>query len=1026
MIRFGRTLHARVRALLTFRQAAVAAGPTDGPIRRLPALGMWLAILLGALLASAATASAATSYVSPGGSGSTCSQAAPCGSLGSAYGKAASGDTVEIAAGVYGVQNVPAGTKQVRFHGNPGNTIRQIWNDASNVTYDGVNVDADGKQSADGAAFELSGDSVTVKNSSIGNVVDEKAMLATGSNHTIDNVVFHDAVLKTDGIHMECLYAIGVPGFTVRNSTFQNCAVMDLFFTYGDWWSPSPPAYGNVTIENNVFGHSENGGNGGWNYYTLYIQHTGPQSQGWGALTGWTVRNNTFEISAIIDKTGTASNSRWVGNVGGWNCFAGVVYSHNVGDKCSSTDKQVSPSASTPSQTAPFGWANPSGGDFHLTASSPAIDSADPNDAPATDRDGRARVGVPDGGSYEFGAGSDTTPPDTTIPSGPANPTTSTSASLAFSSTESGSTFQCKLDAGAYASCTSPKSYSGLSTGSHTFSVRATDAAGNTDASPATWTWTINPPSDTTPPDTTITSGPANPTTSTSASFAFSSSETGSTFECKLDSGAYGACTSPKSYSGLSTGSHAFSVRATDAAGNTDASPATWTWTINPPADTTPPDTTITSGPSNPTTSTSASFAFSSSESGSAFECKLDAGAYGACTSPKSYSGLSTGSHTFSVRATDAAGNTDATPASQTWTINPPADTTPPDTSITAGPSGPTNDATPAFAFASTESGSTFACRVDSGAYGACTSPWTTPALSDGGHSVSVRATDAAGNTDATAATRSFTVDTATPHTTITSSPVALSLSGSGSVSFTADESGATSECRLDGGAWAPCTSPYQVSGLGIGSHTVDVRSTDAAGNVESPGASASWTVLAPVTAAGPAVTLVAPTVDSTVSRSFRFTADATSANGMGRVEFWVDGTRVATDRSAPYSAWVDVKWLKSGMHTMTARAFDSADATASAAALVRVARRTAGVRAAVAKAARRGTLVTTAAAGPNATRVVGLGPKQRMVRVTFTRCDDRKGTVADRTSLRADSHGRLRGTRGRAGLCVLGLALAY
>jgi len=219
-------------------------------------------------------------------------------------------------------------------------------------------------------------------------------------------------------------YAIGVPGFTVRNSTFQNCAVMDLFFTYGDWWSPSPPAYGNVTIENNVFGHSENGGNGGWNYYTLYIQHTGPQSQGWGALTGWTVRNNTFEISAIIDKTGTASNSRWVGNVGGWNCFAGVVYSHNVGDKCSSTDKQVSPSGSTPSQTAPFGWANPSGGDFHLTASSPAIDSADPNDAPATDRDGRARVGVPDGGSYEFGAGSDTTPPDTTITSGPANPTT--------------------------------------------------------------------------------------------------------------------------------------------------------------------------------------------------------------------------------------------------------------------------------------------------------------------------------------------------------------------------------------------------------------------------------------------------------------------------------------------------------------------------------------------------------------------------------------------------------------------------
>jgi hypothetical protein len=85
--------------------------------------------------------------------------------------------------------------------------------------------------------------------------------------------------------------------------------------------------------------------------------------------------------------------------------------------------------------------------------------------------------------------------------------------------------------------------------------------------------------------------------------------------------------------------------------------------------DTTPPDTTITSGPANPTSSTSASFAFTSSESGSTFECRIDSGSWSTCTSPKSYSSLATGSHTFDVRATDAASNTDATPASQTWTI---------------------------------------------------------------------------------------------------------------------------------------------------------------------------------------------------------------------------------------------------------------------------------------------------------------------------------------------------------------------
>ena len=82
-------------------------------------------------------------------------------------------------------------------------------------------------------------------------------MLATGAGLTVDNVDFHDAIYRTDGTHMECLYAIGVPGFTLRNSSFRDCAVMDVFFTYGSWWSPLPPAYGNVTIENNVFAHPE-------------------------------------------------------------------------------------------------------------------------------------------------------------------------------------------------------------------------------------------------------------------------------------------------------------------------------------------------------------------------------------------------------------------------------------------------------------------------------------------------------------------------------------------------------------------------------------------------------------------------------------------------------------------------------------------------------------------------------------------------------------------------------------------------
>jgi hypothetical protein len=87
--------------------------------------------------------------------------------------------------------------------------------------------------------------------------------------------------------------------------------------------------------------------------------------------------------------------------------------------------------------------------------------------------------------------------------------------------------------------------------------------------------------------------------------------------------------------------------------------------------DTTPPDTTILTGPAGTVALTTASFTFSATEIGSTFECRLDAAAWAACAMPISYSGLAQGSHSFSVRATDPAGNTDQTPASRTWTVSP-------------------------------------------------------------------------------------------------------------------------------------------------------------------------------------------------------------------------------------------------------------------------------------------------------------------------------------------------------------------
>ena len=243
---------------------------------------------------------------------------------------------------------------------------------------------------------------MTVKNASLGNVVDEKVMLATGTGQTVDNVVFHDAIFKTDGVHMECLYAIGVEGFTLRNSLFRDCAVMDVFFTYGSWWSPKPPAYGNITIENNVFAHPERENNSGWHYYALYVADTGPNGAGGDPMRGWVVRNNTFESQAFISSSGGSNGTRWVGNVGSWDCKSGITYRYNVGDTCGGSGKSVNPSSSSASQTAPYGWVNPAAYDFHLTSSSVAINAGDPSDAPVKDKDGKARSGAPDAGAYEF------------------------------------------------------------------------------------------------------------------------------------------------------------------------------------------------------------------------------------------------------------------------------------------------------------------------------------------------------------------------------------------------------------------------------------------------------------------------------------------------------------------------------------------------------------------------------------------------------------------------------------------------
>jgi hypothetical protein len=265
----------------------------------------------------------------------------------------------------------------------------------------------------------------------------------------------------------------------------------------------------------------------------------------------------------------------------------------------------------------------------------------------------------------------DTTPPSAPlITSGPSGLTASTSASFAFTG-ETGALFQCALDSTASpVACTSPKSYSGLAQGAHTFYVRQTDSAGNTGVF-ASRSWTVDTVA---PPTPSITSGPVPYPPfgwpSTSASFQFTDSESGVSFLCSLDGGAYAACSSPKTYSGLAQGPHTFRVEAKDAAGNVSGLESR-TFVVDTVA---PDQPTLTSFPSNPSSSQSATFAWTDTDptpgSGiAAYACKLDGGSYQFCSSPESYTGLSFASHTFSVFAIDWAGNTSLA-RTYTWTVS--------------------------------------------------------------------------------------------------------------------------------------------------------------------------------------------------------------------------------------------------------------------------------------------------------------------------------------------------------------------
>ncbi len=401
-------------------------------------------------------------------------------------------------------------------------------------------------------------------------------------------------------------------------------------------------------------------------------------------------------------------------------------------------------------------------------------------------------------------------------------PTNQTSASVTWTESTAGVTFTCKLDSGTAAACTSPKNLTGLAEGSHTLTVTARDAAGNT-ASGST-TWVI----DLTPPGAPVVTGPASPTKSTSASVTWTG--TGTSYSCKVDNLTPATCTSPLNLSGLAEGAHAVVVTAKDAVGNV-SEPGTALWVV----DTTPPAApTIVSSPASPTNPTSAPVRFDDvDQTVATYTCQLDSGTVAACTSPWTGTVTTNAPHTLTVIALDAATNP-STPSVASWTVDSTAPTPP---VISAGPGTPSNDGNPAFTFASGDAGTvSYTCSLDDGTALPCVSGATFAVSAQGPHHLAVRALDSVPNTSAPAIWN-WVYDTVAPAAPTATTPTTVPVSKTPpAVGFgSSDPTVASFTCQVDAGTAAACTSPFTPGAVADGTHTVKVRAVDGAGNVGAP-----------------------------------------------------------------------------------------------------------------------------------------------------------------------------------------------
>ncbi len=237
---------------------------------------------------------------------------------------------------------------------------------------------------------------------------------------------------------------------------------------------------------------------------------------------------------------------------------------------------------------------------------------------PPTDQRGvtRPQGALCDIGAFEFEGpfpAPDTTPPDTAVVDGPLS--TGEVATFVFSGTDDVTPpadllFECRFintdpteppeppDPTAppdpelvFLGCPNPYQVTAIAEGFNALEVRAIDRAGNVDPTPAVHHFVGG--EDFAPPETFFTLTPPNPSAGRTAIFGFAGTDDVTPpvlleYECRIDSfdpEAWLECTSPTSFTNLTTGQHRVEVRAIDEAGIADPTPATYIWTVASPTD---------------------------------------------------------------------------------------------------------------------------------------------------------------------------------------------------------------------------------------------------------------------------------------------------------------------------------------------------------------------------------------------------------------------------------------------------------